>query len=153
MTATLEEAARELLEVVPIVMRDIRSKMRSGRSPDLTVPQFRTLAFVNRNEGSSLLDVANHMGLTSPSTCRLVDGLIIRGMMTRQDNPADRRRVRLAATPRGITILEASRQRTMAYLADKLRDVSAEDREVIIRAMEALRSVFTTGQQLGAVAK
>ena len=153
MTATLEEAARELLEVVPIVMRDIRSEMRSRRSPDLTVPQFRTLAFVNRNEGSSLLDVANHMGLTPPSTCRLVDGLIIRGMMTRQDNPADRRRVKLAATLRGITILEASRQRTMAYLADKLGDVSADDMEVIVKAMEALRSVFTTGQQLLAVAK
>jgi len=41
----------------------------------------------------------------------------------------------------------------MAYLAEKLREVSAEDREVIIKAMEALRSVFTTGQQLGAVAK
>ena len=153
MAATLEEAAHELLEVVPIVMRDIRSEMRSRRSPDLTVPQFRTLAFVNRNEGSSLLDVANHMGLTSPSTSRLVDGLIIRGMMTRQDNPADRRRVRLAATPRGITILEASRQRTMAYLADKLRNVSAEDREVIVKAMEALRLVFAAGQQLRAVAK
>jgi hypothetical protein len=41
----------------------------------------------------------------------------------------------------------------MAYLADRLRDVSAEDREVIVKAMEALRSVFTTGQQLRAVAK
>lgn len=153
MTATTEESARELLEVVPLVMRDIRCQMRSGRSPDLTVPQFRTLAFVNRNEGPSLLDVANHMGLTPPSTCRLVDGLIIRGMMTRQDNPADRRRVRLAVTPRGLAILEASRQRTMTYLADKLRDVSSEDREVIVKAMEALRSVFTTGQQLRAVAK
>ena len=153
MTATLEEAARELLEVVPIVMRDIRSEMRSRRSPDLTVPQFRTLAFVYGNEGSSLLDVANHMGLTPPSTCRLVDGLIIRDMMTRQDNPADRRRVKLAATLRGITILKASRQSTMVYLADRLRDVSAEDREVIVKAMEALRSVFTTGQQLRAVAK
>ncbi|HYB68186.1 MAG TPA: MarR family transcriptional regulator [Candidatus Acidoferrales bacterium] len=150
MTATLEEAAREMLEVVPTVMRDIRSEMRNRRSPDLTVPQFRTLAFVNRNEGSSLLDVANHMGLTPPSACRLVDGLITRGMMTRQDNPADRRRVRLAATPSGMTILEASRRKTMAYLADKLKGVSAEDREIIVKAMEALRSVFTTGQQLAA---
>jgi hypothetical protein len=41
----------------------------------------------------------------------------------------------------------------MAYLADKLGDVSADDMEVIVKAMEALRSVFTTGQQLRAVAK
>jgi hypothetical protein len=41
----------------------------------------------------------------------------------------------------------------MAYLADKLRNVSAEDREVIVKAMEALRLVFAAGQQLRAVAK
>jgi DNA-binding MarR family transcriptional regulator len=145
MTATSERCAHELLEVVPIVMRDIRSKMRSRRPPDLTVPQFRTLAFVNSNEGSSLLEVANHMGLTPASTSRLVDGLVTRGMMTRQDDAADRRRVRLGATPLGLKILEASRQGTMAYLAAKLSGVKSDDREVIVKAMEVLRSVFTTG--------
>ncbi len=52
MSITPEQAARELLEVVPIITKDIRSEMRSRRSSDLTVPQFRTLAFVNRNVGS-----------------------------------------------------------------------------------------------------
>ena len=70
-----EESASELLEVVPIVMRDIRSEMRSRSSPYLTVPQFRTLAFVSRHEGSSLLDVAIFMGLTPPSASGLVDVL------------------------------------------------------------------------------
>ena len=58
MTADPEESARKLLEVVPIIMQDIRSEMRRRRSLDLTVPQFRVLAFVNRNEGSSLWEVA-----------------------------------------------------------------------------------------------
>jgi hypothetical protein len=49
MTVTPEESARELLDVVPIVMKEIRSLMRSQGSSDLTIPQFRTLAFVNRN--------------------------------------------------------------------------------------------------------
>jgi DNA-binding MarR family transcriptional regulator len=145
MTVDLEKSARELLEVVPIIMQDIRSEMRSRRSPDLTVPQFRTLAFVNRNEGSSLLDVAHHMGLTPPSTSRLVDGLTARGMMAREDHPADRRRVRLTVTGRGLAILEASTQGTLSYLADKLSGVDADDREVIVKAMEVLRSIFVTG--------
>ena len=45
MSSTVEEAARELLEVVPITMREIRSEMRSRRLPDLTV-QFRPLTFI-----------------------------------------------------------------------------------------------------------
>ena len=76
MTVDSDEVARGLLEVVPVIIKDIRSQMRSRRSPDLTVPQFRTLAFVDRNKGTSLSAVANHMGLTLPSTSKLVDGLI-----------------------------------------------------------------------------
>jgi DNA-binding MarR family transcriptional regulator len=153
MSITPEEVARELLEVVPIVIRGIRSEMRSRRSPDLTVPQFRTLAFVDRNAGSSLLEVANHLGLTSPSTSRLVDGLVARGMMTREDHPADRRRVRLIVTHSGQKILETSRRSTLAYLADKLSSVSADDREVIFKAMKALQPIFASGARTGTAVK
>ena len=142
MTTDLKESARKLLEVVPIIMQDIRSEMRSRRSLDLTVPQFRVLAFVNRNEGSSLWQVAHHMGLTPPSTSRLVDNLIARGLLTRSDHPADRRRVRLTVTDPGMAILEASTQGTLSYLADKLSAADAEDREVIDKALDALRTVF-----------
>ena len=153
MTLSPEEAARELLEVIPIVMREIRSEMRSRRSPDLTVPQFRALAFVNRNVGSSLLEVANHLGLTPPSTSRLVDGLIERSMMLREDHPADRRRVRLTITDLGQKILETSRQDTLTYLAGKLSSVRADDREVIFEAMKALQPIFTSGAQTKTVVK
>ena len=148
MTVDLEESARKLLEVVPIIMQAIRSEMRSRRSLDLTVPQFRALAFVNRNEGSSLWEVARHMGLTPPSTSRLVDGLIERGLMSRNDHPADRRRVRLTVTGPGLAILEASTEGTASYLADKLSGVDADNMEVIDKAVEALRTVFVPAHEL-----
>lgn len=144
MTADPEESARKLLEVVPVIMQDIRSEMRRRRSLDLTVPQFRVLAFVNRNEGSSLWEVASHLGLTPPSTSRLVDNLIVRGLMERNDHPADRRRVRLTVTDHGMAILEASTQGTLSYLTDKLSEVDADNREIIEKALEALRTVFGT---------
>ena len=144
MTADLEESARKLLEVVPIIMQDIRSEMRRRRLLDLTVPQFRVLAFVNRNEGSSLWEVASHVGLTPPSTSRLVDGLIARGLMARNDHPADRRRVWLTVTGHGLAILEASTKGTVSYLADKLSGMDADTREVVDKAVEALRTVFAT---------
>ena len=143
MTLSSEEAARELLEVIPIVMREIRSEMRSRRSPDLTVPQFRALSFVNRNAGSSLLEVANHLGLTPPSTSRLVDGLIYRNMMTREDHPDDRRRVKLIVTNIGKQILEASRQDALTYLSAKLSSINTDDREAIIKAMNVLQPIFS----------
>ncbi|MGA2912727.1 MAG: MarR family transcriptional regulator [Methanoregula sp.] len=142
MTVDREESARTLLEVVPIIMQGIRFEMRKRRLLDLTVPQFRVLAFVKRNEGSSLWEVANHVGLTPPSMSRLVDGLIARGLMARKEDPDDRRRVRLTVTGRGRAILETATQGTLSYLADKLGDLDADKREVIDNAMKALRTVF-----------
>jgi MarR family transcriptional regulator for hemolysin len=153
MFTTPEEAASELLEVVPVVMKEIRSEMRSQRSPDLTVPQFRALGFIDRNKGASLSAVANHMGLTLPSTSRLVDVLIARRLLTREDNPADRRRIKLGVTSRGLTILENSRRGTLDYLAKKLSSISAGERKVIVEGMAAIRRVFMSGTETSVVVK
>jgi len=142
MSVTVEESARELLEVVPIVMREIRVQMRSQGSLELTIPQFRVLNFVSRNRGCSLLEVADHLGLTSPSASTLVDALIERGLMTREEDPMDRRRVRLAVTSRGKAILEDATNATLEYLTGKLAGINAEEREVVARAMKILRSLF-----------
>ncbi|MGD6805372.1 MAG: MarR family winged helix-turn-helix transcriptional regulator [Candidatus Bathyarchaeia archaeon] len=137
-----EECARELLEVVPLAMRDIRAQMRSQRRADLSVPQFRALAFVHRNAGVSLTEVADHMGLTLPTMSKMVDDLFKKGLMQREEQPADRRRLRLVATPLGVTIMETSRQGTLAYLSRQFSTISAVDRSVIVEAMKTLRLVF-----------
>lgn len=130
-----------------LVMRDIRTQMRSRRTPDLTVPQFRTLSFVNRNPGASLTQVADHIGITLPSMSKLVDDLLNKGLLKREEHPADRRRVKLFATPRGVKITEASRQGTLSYLTQKLGGISANDSQTIVNAMETLRSIFTVANQ------
>ncbi len=147
MSTTSNESASELLDVVPIVMRDIRSEMRSRRSYDLTIPQFRTLVFVNRNNGSSLFEVANFMGLTPPSASRLVDVLISKGYMTRVEHATDRRRIKLAITRRGLSVLETCRKGARAHLSEKLSYLASEDRESIVKAMHILHSVFTRGAE------
>lgn len=96
-----EQCARELLEVVPIVSRFIRTEMRRHRALGLSVPQFRTLAFTERTGGTTLGGVAEHLGLTPPSACKIVDGLEARELVTRMPSPEDRRKVNLQITPAG----------------------------------------------------
>src|SRR6266536_982420 len=99
--STANECAGELLEVVPLIMRYIRIEMRRSRGSDLTVPQFRTLAFLTTNEGASLSSLADHIGLTLPSASKLVDGLVERKLVQRKTCPDDRRRMTLLLTGSG----------------------------------------------------
>jgi MarR family transcriptional regulator for hemolysin len=143
MTTLPDACAQEILEVVPIVMRTIRAEMRRHRTADLSVPQFRTLAFIDRQADASLSDVAEHIGLTLPSMSKIVEGLVTRKLVTRQTHATDRRRMMLALTTRGQTALQTSREATRACLAEDLAALSGRQRETIAQAMEILRPVFT----------
>ena len=80
-------------------------EMRSHRGHDLSIPQFRTLTFVNRNPEISLSHLADHLGLTLPSTSKLVDGLVNQKIIIRHELKEDRRRLMLALTKNGEDIL------------------------------------------------
>ncbi|MGQ9851038.1 MAG: MarR family winged helix-turn-helix transcriptional regulator [Aggregatilineaceae bacterium] len=138
-----EECAGAVMDTVPLIMRLIRAEMRSHRSPDLSVPQFRALLYVYRRAGASLSDVAEHLGLTLPSTSKLVNRLVERGLLTRASAPDDRRRMILNITPTGQIVLDAAAQATRARLMEQLATLSAEECETVIAAMRLLQRVFT----------
>ena len=146
MPSSAYECARDLLDVVPLVMRAIRQEIRDRRSAELTVPQFRTLVFLDRRPGASLATLAEHLGLTPPSTCKLVDGLAQRNLINRQTSVSDRRRVALELTPDGESILGAARKGTAARLAEILSGLSPTDLATISRSMSLLRPLFSPGE-------
>lgn len=145
MGASPEECAREMLEVVPMIMRAIRSQMRSHRMRDLSVPQFRTLAFLGRYQGASLSDLAEHIGLSRPSASKLIDGLVARGLVSRKGSSVDRRRVRLALTNRGRATLRAARAAAQADLANRMAALPSGEQATVGQAMRTLRSLFAPG--------
>lgn len=138
-----KECAVALVDTVPLVMRLIRAEMRSHRSPDLSVPQFRALLYVSRRAGASLSDVAEHIGLTLPSTSRLVNRLVERELLWRESAPDDRRRMILEITPSGQTVLGAAAQATQARLMEILVALTAEECAAVIAAMHLLQRIFT----------
>src|SRR5437870_1160225 len=116
MEISLDHCASEILEVVPAIMRSIRAEMRSRRAPEVSVPQFRTLALLNRKEAASVSQVAEHLGLTLPSASKLVDDLVDAKLAKRAVDPADRRRVALALTAGGRSKLRTSHAFARKYL-------------------------------------
>ncbi len=143
---TTRTCARAILDVVPLVMRTLRTEMRQYRATDLTVPQFRTLGFLGRQPGASLSALAEHIGLTLPAVSTLVDGLVERKLVTRSRPPDDRRRITLTLTDQGQATLEVTHAAAEARLADRLAVLSAGERQLVVQALEALRPLFASHQ-------
>ena len=142
MPVSTEECARAILDVTPLIMRSIRNEMRSNRSPDLTVPQFRTLIYIRNHASASLTDVSEHLGLTLSSTSKLVDGLVRRLLVERSDAPQDRRRMIIKLTASGNASLDQAIECTLERVSDTIGSLPEAQRLQIFDAMQLLGQLF-----------
>jgi len=72
---------------------------------ELSLPQYRVLGFLaDGSTGSGAL--AERMAVTPPTVTSLSDGLVARGLIVRQADPTDRRRLPLSLTPAGTELLK-----------------------------------------------
>lgn len=138
-----QESAALIMDAVPLIMRVIRTEMRRYRPADLSVPQFRSLTFVRRNPGTSLSDVAEHVGLTLPSVSKMVDGLQERNLLKREIDAQDRRKITLNLTEYGQSTLQAAQTVTQTHLTKVLAQITPDEQLVIAQAMRMLRTLFS----------
>jgi len=74
---------------------------------DLSLPQYRVLALLaDGSTASSVL--ARQLAVSPPSVTALVDGLVARGLVERQPDPEDRRRLTLLLTRDGERLVAAA---------------------------------------------
>ena len=59
---------------------------------------------------ASLRDVAERLGISSPGALKVVDDMVAKGYVERQDDPHDRRVKRLLLTARGRRAIEEARR-------------------------------------------
>jgi DNA-binding MarR family transcriptional regulator len=143
MVASHEDTAREILDIVPLIMRSIRVEMRNQRSADLTVTQFRALLFIHRNQHTSLKNLAYYLGLTSPTVCKMVDWMVLNQLVWREISPKDRRKITLALTEKGNDILEKAHSGTQERLTELLSRLSPQEGDTVYNAMRLLQPLFS----------
>jgi len=140
-----EHCAVLVLETIPLVMTTFKKEMRRNRPSGMTVPQLRTMLFLDRHTGGSLSEVAEFLGLTLSTTSKLVDGLVKREFLTREYAADDRRRNILTLTAFGQETLASMHEVARARMVEILSGLTDEERPVVLQAMQALQRLLGPG--------
>lgn len=74
-----------------------------------------------------------------PSMTRLVRDMQRDGLVTTRKDATDRRAIRIAATPRGAALMRQGRGARVALLAEALAKLTAQERQILDRAVLLLR--------------
>jgi DNA-binding MarR family transcriptional regulator len=142
-SAEVRETARRLGTIVRhlVVYNDGGESLRAIDSHGLTFVQFKVLMelFVSEPGAAPYLqELAESLGASTPSLSRAVDGLVRKGLATRQEDREDRRRRRIALTEAGRDVVDRFYLSRVARVIEFASSLTPEQREAFARATDEL---------------
>jgi DNA-binding MarR family transcriptional regulator len=77
----------------------VEQKTSRVKFSELTMAQSLTLMAVKEHEPMSVTELASHLSVSAPSASTMVDRLVDRNLLSRETDPADRRKVVIRLSP------------------------------------------------------
>ncbi len=144
-----EAAERSLLiEQVMQAQKAILHGLQANAGPiwsqlDLTMSQMKALQVIAHNGPLPIGGLARVLGIGNPAASLLVDALVRQGVVTRTEDPDDRRRTLAALSPQGRELVERL-QGSRQLMRQWLRRLSGQDLADLARALQSLLSVASS---------
>jgi len=146
MTTTTVQTDTQLASRLRLAVMRLARVLRQKAQDPITPSQLSALVSVERDGPVTLGELAALESVQPPTMTRIVAALEEQGLVVREADSADRRISRLHITGTGRRLLEKNRSRKTAYLASRMRGLSAEEHEVLERAA-ALLERMTEGER------
>jgi DNA-binding MarR family transcriptional regulator len=118
----------------------LRRRLAGERHPDnvLSMGAMAVLGCLFRNGDLTVGDLAAQERVQPPSMTRIVNALEEGGYVSRRAHETDGRQVVVVLSERGRSTLLADRARRDAWLAQRLRGLTADERDTLRRAAPIL---------------
>mgnify|MGYP001055815890 CR=1 FL=1 len=136
--AALREAEQRLAEASQRYMKLNRNDMRALHY---------LIAAKNRGVIATPGAIAEHLGISTASTTKLLDRLERGGHVTREPHPTDRRALAIAITPETHEAAVATVGRQHAKRFHAAARLTREEREVVIRFLEEMTADIASGAE------
>jgi DNA-binding MarR family transcriptional regulator len=146
-----KDAAREILKIVPLVMRTVAAELRAAG--ELPAPAHFGLLSVLSAQPRTLTELAQMQGVSLPTMSNSISAMVQRGWVRRSSPPRDRRVVIIEVTANGKGALERVTKAAEAHLSEMLVPLDAVSRRRLQAGLAVLRTVFGAGHPRGRVAR
>lgn len=148
MSPTVESASRSdtgLASELRFSVARLSRRLRNEREPDnpLSVAALSALGILFREGECTVGTLAAHERVQPPSMTRTVNCLVEDGFAVRRPHDTDGRQVLVDLTDQGREILLADRRRRDAWLAKRLRELTADERALLREAAPLIQRLAT----------
>jgi DNA-binding MarR family transcriptional regulator len=143
---TVERVARTdsgLASTLRLSVAKLSRRLKAERDPEneLSVGQLCVLAALFREGDRTIGWLAAHERVQPPSMTRTVTNLEAEGYVVRRPHDTDGRQVVVSLAAKGEVTLKADRARRDAWLAQRLRELTPEERALLRQAAPVLEKL------------
>lgn len=140
MSQNLQPTARDILEIIPLVMRALRADLH--QPPDLPSPVHFRLLHSLLDGPHNLSELAEKHSVTLPTMSNTVTTLCEHGLVARTQAKDDRRRVVIQLTPEGQALFEKIKQQAECRIVETLSALSEAEHRQLADGLSVLKRAF-----------
>jgi DNA-binding MarR family transcriptional regulator len=135
----------ELASVLRVAVMRLSRRLRTER-PDvgLSLTQIATLGTIDRHGSLTPREIAEHERVQPPSMTRVLAGLAALGLIVRTAHPNDGRQHLVSLTKEAKDLLREDKRRREAWLAQRLAELTIEERELLAAAAPIIDRITRT---------
>jgi len=140
----IETLIDQFWETIPPVWHRTRAVIRrvAAEKFHLTVEQFQVLRRIRRGM-ASVSAIAADSRTSRSAVSKAVDTLVNKGLVSRSQDPNDRRNVPLALTAEGERVMSIIFDETETWLAARFASLDEQERAHLKAALDLLHKAFT----------
>jgi DNA-binding MarR family transcriptional regulator len=128
-----------LEEWLEISMRhSMRNFIRFARERGFSMSHLGALIHLHRLGSCGVTEIGDHLGVTSAAASQMLDRLVGQGLVSRSEDPEDRRVKRIVLTDKGRRILEESLRARQSWLEDLAHILSESEKAEATAALSLL---------------
>jgi len=145
MVKVLNESLALANELRPVLLRISRLVRRESQELGVTAGQATLLSLIGAQPGISARELGDAERISAPGMSAHLERLEASGLIVRERG-SDRRRVGVTLTAEGARVLRSVRRKRTAWLAERLNELTAEEREAIEAAIAPLARLLEPEQ-------
>ena len=138
---------RELVVQLRLAVMRLARRLRQQTEGEITASQLSALSSVDRLGPLTLGALAAVERVRPPTVTRIVGHLEAAGLVVRRPAPGDRRSAEVVLSPSGRELLDRSRTRKDAYLAERLATLGPAELAVLRRAAAVLERLLEADER------
>ena len=138
---------RELVVQLRLAVMRLARRLRQQTEGEITASQLSALSSVSRLGPLTLGALAAVERVRPPTMTRIVGHLEAAGLLVRRPAPADRRSAEVELSPSGRELLDRSRTRKDAYLAERLATLGPAEVAVLRQAAAVLERLLEADER------